>query len=231
MYCVKCGVELADSEKKCPLCETVVYHPDMKQAEAVKPYPSVEEVVEKVNPRGVMFVLTILFALPMLLTLLCDWQQGGGITWSGYAAGGILLAYIIAVLPFWFENPNPVIFVPSDFAAVGVYLLYIDLITGGNWFLRFALPVVGCAMLLVSTVVTLMRYVRGGYLYIFGGALILNGGLMILTEFLINHTFGVGGTFMWSLYPFTVCFLLGMMLIVVAICKPLRESLYKKLFI
>ena len=29
MYCVKCGVELADSEKKCPLCGTPVFHPDI----------------------------------------------------------------------------------------------------------------------------------------------------------------------------------------------------------
>ena len=27
MYCIKCGVELADSEKSCPLCQTPVFHP------------------------------------------------------------------------------------------------------------------------------------------------------------------------------------------------------------
>ena len=26
MYCIKCGVELADSEKVCPLCGTRVFH-------------------------------------------------------------------------------------------------------------------------------------------------------------------------------------------------------------
>ena len=29
MFCVKCGVELADSEKVCPLCGTRVFHPDL----------------------------------------------------------------------------------------------------------------------------------------------------------------------------------------------------------
>ena len=29
MYCIKCGVELADSEKVCPLCGTRVFHPDL----------------------------------------------------------------------------------------------------------------------------------------------------------------------------------------------------------
>ena len=29
MYCVKCGVELGDSEKTCPLCGTSVFYTDM----------------------------------------------------------------------------------------------------------------------------------------------------------------------------------------------------------
>ena len=31
MFCVKCGVALADSEKVCPLCGTRVFHPDLPQ--------------------------------------------------------------------------------------------------------------------------------------------------------------------------------------------------------
>ena len=51
--------------------------------------------------------------------------------WSGFASGGILLLYVLTVLPLWFKRPNPVIFVPVDFAAIILYLLYIDLATGG----------------------------------------------------------------------------------------------------
>ena len=40
MYCIKCGVELKDSEEKCPLCGTVVFHPDMKRPDGEKPYPA-----------------------------------------------------------------------------------------------------------------------------------------------------------------------------------------------
>ena len=40
MYCVKCGVKLADTEKKCPLCNTVVCHPDFKQTAERPLYPS-----------------------------------------------------------------------------------------------------------------------------------------------------------------------------------------------
>ena len=30
MYCIKCGVELSAGQTVCPICETKVYHPDIK---------------------------------------------------------------------------------------------------------------------------------------------------------------------------------------------------------
>ena len=38
MYCVKCGVELADSQRVCPLCGTRVFHPDIPRTPA-RPIP------------------------------------------------------------------------------------------------------------------------------------------------------------------------------------------------
>ena len=194
MYCVKCGVELADSQRVCPLCGTRVFHPDIPRTPADPPYPPDERVhPEEVNRSGVCFILT--------------------------------------VLPLWFKRPNPVIFVPVDFAAIILYLLYIDLATGGHWFLTFAFPVAGSIGVLITTMVALLRYVRRGYLYIFGGALIAAGGLAMLLEFLLNLTFGVHQTFFWSFYPLAAGVLLGVILIIIAVCPPLRRSLHRKFFL
>ena len=66
MYCVKCGVELADSQRVCPLCGTRVFHPDIPRTPADPPYPPDERVhPEEVNRSGVCFILT---ALALLLT-------------------------------------------------------------------------------------------------------------------------------------------------------------------
>ena len=231
MYCVKCGVELADSEKKCPLCGTPVFHPDIERRPAEPPFPPDRRHAENVSRVGILFVLTVLFVLPAAICLLCDWRINGGIVWSGYAAGGIALLYILVLLPMWFRHPNPVIFVPVDFVAIGLYLLYIDLATGGHWFLSFAFPVTGAIGVLVTAVVALTRYLHAGYLYIYGGGLILGGALAMLIEFLLNLTFQVHETFFWSFYPLVAGVLLGLMLIVIAVCKPLRESLRKKFFL
>ena len=231
MYCVNCGVELADSETVCPLCGTRVFHPDLSRPQADAPYPPDHHVKpEDVNRSGILFVMTMLALLPAVICLLCDWRINGGIVWSGFAAGAIGLLYVLIVLPMWFKRPNPVIFVPVDFVAIGLYLLYIDLAVKGGWFLSFAFPVTAAIGLLLTAVVALVRYVRGGDLYIFGGALILAGGLAVLIEFLINVTFGIHKALLWSIYPLAAGVILGGMLLVIAICKPLRKSLHRKFF-
>ena len=130
-----------------------------------------------------------------------------------------------------FRHPNPVIFVPVDFVAVGLYLLYIDFAVGGHWFLSFAFPVTGAIGLLVTAVVTLTHYLHGGYLFIYGGGFILSGALAVLIEFLLNLTFQIHETFFWSFYPLVAGVVIGSMLIVIAVCKPLRESLHRKFFL
>lgn len=231
MYCIKCGVELADSEKRCPLCGTLVLHPDFINCCAEAPYPKKEQVSRKPNVKGILFLLTMAFVATiaeLIIYELCFSRVRG---WSGYAIGGIILLYIIIILPTWFKRPNPVIFIPCDFAAVLLYLLYINCITDGNWFLSFAFPVAGSIALITTAVVTLVKYVRKGYFYIFGGALIAFGFVSVLIEFLLHITFDLKSGFYWSLFPFFGCLLLGIALIIIGICKPLRLSIEKKFFI
>ena len=71
MYCVKCGGELADSEKKCPLCGTPVFHPDIPRNLSEPPFPPDKRIrPEDVNRSGGLFVLTIFQLLGCLSLLL-----------------------------------------------------------------------------------------------------------------------------------------------------------------
>lgn len=231
MYCANCGVKLADSEKVCPLCKTKAYHPDIKRDIAPSPYPSKTILSETVNPIGLLFVVTFIFIQPILITLLCDFQLNEKITWSAYATGGVLLAYIIFILPAWFKKPNPVIFAPIDFAASGLLLLYIALATGSSWFMSFAFPLLIYSCVTVCTVITLCKYVRKGYLYIFGGFLIALAGFFIAIEIFAGISFRDSVRIIWSVYPAIFCSVIGIMLIIIAICKPIKESLRKKFFL
>ena len=230
MFCVNCGVKLADTEKKCPLCGIEVYHPDLAQPEARPLYPKNKSPKPKPNSKALGGVVIILFLIPMLVTLLADLHNDLSLDWFGYVAGGVALIYIAFALPLWFRKPNPVIFLPCSFAAAAVYLLYINLATGGAWFMSFAFPVTGALALIFSAVVALFKYVERGRLYILGGAFMALGGVSLLIEFLLTLTFerGFKG---WSIYPLAALFLLGGLLIYLGINRSAREMMERKLFL
>lgn len=230
MYCVNCGVELKDSEKICPLCKTRVFHPDIPSPKGEGKYPEFVAPTRRFNRIGALIIVTFMFLIPLIICLLIDLRLNGRVLWSGYVIGGLILGYAFFVLPFWFKRPNPVVFVPIDFTLTILFLLYICLMTKGHWFLSFAFPITGIAGLLITAVVALCKYIKKGRLFIFGGAFIALGGYSMLIEMFIKISFHTRFIF-WSIYPLTVCVLIGLLLITIGLCKPIKVSLDKRFFI
>ena len=229
MYCVKCGVNLADTEKKCPLCETEVYHPAVKQADAQKLYPSGKMPKKETSFNVLAVAGVILFVLATIICFFADVQRSAELEWFGYVGGALLTGYVIFALPLWFKKPNPVIFIPCDFAVSILYLWYVNFAVGGNWFLSFAFPTTGGIAIIICTVIALMRYVKKGKLYILGGASILLGAFMLLVEYLLDMTFNLSFVG-WSIYPLIALVALGGIMIYLAIDAVARESVARKLF-
>lgn len=229
MYCIKCGVKLADTEKRCPLCSTIVFHPDFESISDRPLYPSNKLPTNNSGSNVLNVVVIILFLIPLIVCFVADLSLDGRLEWFGYVAGALAISYIALALPLWFEKPNPVIFVPCNFAAVGLYLLYINFVTNGDWFLSFAFPITAGLGLISCAVITLLHYLRRGKLYIIGGAFLALGVFMLLIEWLMGITFGlrfIG----WSIYPLVVLVLFGGLLIYFAINRAAREMLERKLF-
>lgn len=231
MYCINCGVKLADTETRCPLCGIEAFHPELIRGEAEPLYPRHRYPAPPVNSRAAQIVVTTFLLMALFTTLVIDLQINAGVTWSGFVIGALAMSYVLFVLPYWFRKPNPVIFVPCGFAAIGLYLLYINCATGGSWFLSFAFPVTGGIGIIVTTVVVLLKYLRRGRLYILGGAFIALGAFMPLMEFLIYKTFDRPRFGVWCMYPLIALVLLGGMLIFLAICRPARETMERKFFL
>lgn len=231
MYCIKCGVELCDGEKRCPLCKTEVIHPDYKdlQKEELFPKGVMPKTEKPVKIGAILATVAVLLALSVVVV--CDIQFNRAVTWSGFVMGALVVGYVALILPGWFSRPNPVIFVPCSFAAAILYLLYISIVTNGRWFMPFAFPVAGALSIIVCSVVTLMKYVPKGRYYIFGGAFIAFGSYMLLAEILMVLTFESIMVVGWSLYPLVIFALLGAFLIFLGICRPVREIMERKFFI
>ena len=230
MYCINCGVKLADSENKCPLCGTVPYHPDIQRESAEKLYPTNKYPKNK-DGKLFQFILTAMFIIPLVITVLCDLRISGLITWSGYVTGALAVGYVTFALPLWFKNPNPVIFTPCVFVSAGLYLFYINHIQNGDWFLTFAFPIVGFIGIVTTTVVTLFKYLRRGRIFVVSGELLALSLFMPFIEFLLMITFDFEKLIGWSIYPFAALFILGMTLMIIAISRPLRDTFERKFFI
>lgn len=231
MYCVNCGVKLANTETVCPLCGVKAWHPE-QETEPERPlYPRNRLPAPQVDPKGAQIITTGLFLLPFFVTLVCDLQLNGSVTWSGYVMGGLAVGYTVLVLPFWFRRANPVVFVPCDFAVLGLYLLYINLASGGNWFLGFAMPVVMFLGALVTAVTALLRYVRRGGFYIFGGALMALGAFLPVMEHLISRTFCLPGFLGWSWYPMICLMVAGGVLLFLGGSARAKEAMERKFYL
>ena len=233
MYCVKCGVQLADTEKKCPLCNTVVYHPEIEPScaqECARPlYPAAKMPKSHSGRAFLCGAVIILFMLPMIVTFFSDMQFDGKLDWFGYVAGALVLTYLTFALPMWFKKPNPVIFVPCDFATATAYVFYISYATNGSWFWRFALPIALGIAVITCTLVTLLHYLRKGKLYAVGGSLVACGALILMIEYRMTATFAlpfIG----WSLYPTISLVLIGGLLIYLAMNNEAREKIERKIF-
>ena len=229
MYCINCGVQMGAGERRCPVCTMPVVLPEGVAVTGKPLYPQNDNRIPEKGGKGFVIAMSVLYAMAVIVVLLCD-GVNGRLSWCGYAIGGLLLSYVGMILPGWFRKPNPVIFVPCFFGAAVLYLLHINLASGGNWFLSFAFPVAGSICLLVTTVVTLLRYLRRSRLYIFGGGLLGFGGWFLLLEFLLTVTFPRVSFIGWSVYPLAAFILLGGFLLFLAICRPARQTMKRKLF-
>ena len=227
MYCVKCGVRLQDGTEKCPLCGTPVWNPDAEEKE--NRYSGNLPAHHNDSAIPAAAALTVITAIAAAVITIVCLKLYGHMAWGGYVVSSLALFYVIAVLPLWFHNPPAIVFLPVDFAAVALFLLVICLLSGGKWFLSFALPVTLLAGALTVALFCLIKYVKGGTLFILGGFLIMTGLYTVLIEFFEHLTFGTP-MFLWSLYSLAACALAGIFLILSGVIRPLREMFRRRFF-
>ena len=228
MYCANCGVKLADTEKRCPLCGTEAYHPEIKRPEVDPLFPDDVVFKKEISKTTAHIIILTLFLIPIFITLYCDYYINQLITWSPYVAISVLLLYVVAILPLWFKKRSPAVFVPIDFAVAALLLLYINHATDGNWFLTLALPLVVYLGVIVTAFTALLYYLKKGHLYAVGGFFIALGLFMDFIELMLVVTFNVGFDG-WSLYPMIPLVLIGIGMISISISRSARAVLARKL--
>lgn len=236
-YCVKCGVELTEGVKKCPLCDTVVYLPEeMKKeervAEIIPIFPLANgHNMPQPNKKSMLELISLIFFLPIPVLLLCDINISDGIIWSGYAVGGIFLLYVFLIFPFIPKRGNAVISILADIVCSLAYLFYIERMLDKSWFLPFAAPLVGTFGAFAMIIALFRKYTKITNLALTGMSLLFIGLFCLITEFLINNAFSIHETLYWAFYPALSLAVCSIVLFYIDRNASLKEKIKRKLII
>ena len=230
MYCVKCGVKLQENIESCPLCGTPVWNPDAGTAKAEeKTYSDIQPRHYRESRLPLLVVVTVLSVIMITVLQSIFFGLFGNFGLSGLVSLGVILAYILFVLPFWFEHPLLPVISVIDHVAIAAFVLYVCKWTGGHWFTKFALPLLIMSCILVTYSIFVLKYVRKGKIFFYGGFFILLGICLSLVEFFQHLQFG-SKMFLWSPFYLIGLGAVGILLIVIGLIRPLREALERHFF-
>lgn len=236
-YCVNCGVELRESEKKCPLCNTVVINPSQLYDEKSEPaYPKrTEALISSESRKATFWLVTAILLGPAVICLVVDYAIQGGISWSFYASGGIGTLWVIMVVPFAMKNHTVVKSLVLDIAAVLIFLYYVEkfsIVDGVRpWFLALSVPVVLVTAAGVLCAYFLVQYTRLCKLTLAAAFIVLCSALLagveVVTDIYLTSTVKLE----WSLVAMAAAVCLAVVLLVINRKRNLKNSLKKRIHI
>lgn len=234
-YCVNCGVELAPSERACPLCQATVVHPDAPyKAPDEYPYPPDYEQVGEVNHRYGAYLASIVLAIPMVLAALLNLLDNHPVPWSLYVMGACVCLFVTVLLPFYVDSDRPYFFLAMDAIAIGLYLMLIGHLTGGDmhWVWTLALPLVLTVFLGVTLATYLGRRPGKKILNLLSDITLIAAGTVILTELLVDLYLWPGAVQLtWSLYASVPLIAVAVLFRVIERHEKLKSNIFRRLFV
>lgn len=232
-YCPKCGVELAGSEERCPLCHTPT--PIMGDPLEARPYPLPDNApIQAQMPkkrRTFAAVCAILLLIPVLTCVVCDINIDGAVTWSRYVLISTALVYVYIFPPLILLRRRMLTGILLDCVGTAGFLFGLECFTHGNWFLPFGLPLTVLVFLLFGCAILLVRKTPWNTLKILATILFGTGVFVMGLEWLINRSFFDGAPMTWAVYTFIPCMLLGAALLVIDRNPSCKQELRKRFFI
>lgn len=152
-WCKQCHLEIAESERLCPLCRTVP-ESDGKENDSLLLYPRIAFDVQKYHLFMRMFLfISIVTGGVLFVVNLVNYH---GFFWSGIVLAAILYAIITLVYSIQ-QNTNPAAKIMVQTLAAEFLVVWIDYLIGyEGWSVNYAVPgillVAECSMLVLQIV-------------------------------------------------------------------------------
>lgn len=233
-YCVHCGVELDDREKRCPLCQTPVIDP-WKEKNADPPSDmtlSSEQPQKRINRRLLVVLIGLLLLIPLIVVVIINLATTHTLTWALYVLGSEICFWTIFVLPLNCTGKTPYLYVAVDTLVTALLLLMIYLENSGtDWFLPLALPITLLTGIGVLLHAVIWRQKRIGRIRKSGWGVWVISFFLIGVDIIITHYLQRRIDLTWSWYAAFPLLIISIILLAVSYSKRASEWLRRNLFV
>jgi hypothetical protein len=205
-YCPKCGVELEESLKRCPLCKSPILdtlegkeHVSGKFPDAVYDPENLEGLTQAERKKITIEVVSVSFSIALAVTLLINLALTRTVSWSLYPIASLVFVWIVTASLIIFEGRPRLIYAIIGPSLI-LFVFCLDIFDGPlNWFLDLGLPlalVLELAVVLTTLFASLVK--RKGVNLI---AIILLGldFLCLGIDGILTHRFIGTTSFGWSM--------------------------------
>lgn len=234
-YCVNCGVELEESLKRCPLCNTPVLNPNlMNSMDKVPPYPYPQKrgQVDTVKRTDIAILISVILvgtAIACGLLNLLVYQQNH---WSFYVIGACILLWIFFTPMLLYTRLSVYLTLLLDAAAVALYIGVIAYeLPHTGWYLHLALPIVGLLTILFLIYIFIFSRIRRSILTRANVIVIETAVFAVSLELLIRNYLEARLYISWSAIVLTSCSLIAAALFTIITRVHLREELRRRMHI
>ncbi len=234
-YCVKCGVELEQAAKRCPLCATsVLLPPELKQEQetALPAYPERLVIPQNTNRRFTSFILSVVLLIPNIVCVLTDFVFSPNSHWSIYVNAASVLIFLLLILPGFMQKASAYLLLSIDAAAVCLFFYLISSEDGmPGWYIPLALPLIFGLFAMLFVWAFWLKRKKHAWPSIVVAVLMCVSAYSVLLELVVTnyllHHFSLG----ISLIVVASCAALSCFFIAVRQNKHLRAWLTKKFFV
>ncbi len=241
-YCVNCGVELEQSAKSCPLCNTPVINPrerlqqgsrggmEAGKGESPAAFPEDKGQVETVKRKDLGLLLSMVIGACVATCGVLNLLVFNGVPWSLAVIGACMILWVFMIPAVIYTRQSVYVSLLLDGGAVALYLYMLTYLSGSDgWFLGLGLPitllVTGLAELVTLCIRRLPRSFLTVALYLFTALGLLCMGLeMLIRRYLEARIF-----LTWSAVVLTICTILDIAVITVLSRRRLRNALRRRL--
>ncbi len=230
-YCVNCGVELDATLKKCPLCETKVYHPDKEESPATEQtFPKKKGEVEEVSQKeGIIFVSVLLLTIAVTCTLLNILVYNSN-RWSVPVIGICITLWVFFMAAVFSNKITIYGMLLADAVAIGNCIFMVSLITENNrWYYQIGLPIVIVLFGLLEISVFVCKRCKVALLAGTICFFVITAGLCMTTELALDWYFNQVVALSWSAIVLTACAIIVVFLILILMMGRLRNNIRRRL--